>query len=71
MAKQDIKVLVNIERCKQCELCVANCPRHCISLSDLINKAGYHFMSIDHTQCIGCGTCYIICPDGVYEVVGA
>ena len=26
--------------------------------------------AIDKDACIGCGTCYIVCPDGVYEVLG-
>ena len=70
MSEQDVKVLTSPERCKQCELCVMNCPKKCISFSDDMNKAGYHFTVIDHSQCIGCGTCYIVCPDGVYEVLG-
>lgn len=64
------KVLASHERCKQCGLCVGNCPKECISWSPEINKAGYHYTTIDHKNCIGCGTCYIVCPDGVYEILG-
>lgn len=64
------KVLTRAERCKQCGLCVARCPKQCIAFSRSMNKAGYYFTVIDDGQCIGCGTCYIVCPDGVYEVLG-
>ena len=33
MSEQDVKVLTSPERCKQCELCVVNCPKKCISFS--------------------------------------
>ncbi|WP_441561784.1 4Fe-4S binding protein [Colibacter massiliensis] len=36
-----------------------------------MNGGGYHYTCIDDTACIGCGTCYIVCPDGVYEVLGS
>ena len=64
------KVLTNPSRCKQCGLCVGNCPKKCISFSPEINKAGYHYTVIDDSNCIVCGTCYTVCPDGVYEVLG-
>lgn len=65
-----MKVKIESERCKQCGLCVANCPKKAISFREEINTAGYRPVVIDDDKCIGCGICYTMCPDGVYEVLG-
>ncbi len=65
-----MKVKVNSKRCKQCELCAANCPKEAISFSQEINESGYQPAVIDHEKCISCGICYTMCPDGVYEILG-
>ncbi|KDR96476.1 2-oxoglutarate ferredoxin oxidoreductase subunit delta [Peptoclostridium litorale DSM 5388] len=64
-----MKVKVESKRCKQCELCFANCPKEAISFSQEINEFGYQSAVINHEKCIGCGICYTMCPDGVYEVL--
>lgn len=64
------KVLTKPQRCKQCGLCVAVCPKKAISFSLEINTAGYLFTVIDDEACIACGICYTTCPDGVYEIPG-
>lgn len=65
-----MKVLVKPERCKECGLCDAFCPKKAISHADHINLAGYHPVVIDDEKCIGCGICYTTCPDGVFHVLG-
>jgi len=65
-----MKVKVKQERCKQCGLCVVNCPKKAISFIEEINTAGYRPVNIDDEKCVGCGICYTVCPDGVYEVLG-
>ncbi len=40
MAKVKGDIVVDIERCKGCELCVVACPQDTIALSDKINKKG-------------------------------
>jgi 2-oxoglutarate ferredoxin oxidoreductase subunit delta len=65
-----MKVLVNDERCKQCGICVANCPKKAISFGDKLNLKGYQPVVIDDALCIGCGICYTMCPDWVYEILG-
>lgn len=65
-----MKVEINKERCKECGLCVAHCPKKVISFEEEVNKASYHPVKIDDKNCIGCGFCYITCPDGVYHVLG-
>ena len=64
------KVLTNLNRCKQCGLCVKNCPTKSISFSDDINESGCNYTIINNETCTGCGICYTVCPDGVYEVLG-
>jgi len=65
-----MKVKVESIRCKQCELCAVNCPKKCITFTEEFNELGYQTTVIDHDVCIGCGICYTMCPDGVYEVLG-
>lgn len=65
-----MKVKINVERCKECGLCVNNCPKKAISFSEHINSFGYHPVMIDDDKCIGCGICYTTCPDGVYHILG-
>lgn len=65
------KIKYNPDRCKQCGLCVANCPKKAISFREEVNAAGYKTVLVDHDKCIGCGICYTMCPDGVYEILGS
>jgi 2-oxoglutarate ferredoxin oxidoreductase subunit delta len=65
-----VKVKVESLRCKQCELCVVNCPKDAITFTEEFNEFGYRTTVIDDDKCIGCGICYTMCPDGVYEIIG-
>ena len=65
-----MKVEINRARCKECGLCIHNCPKKCISKSTELNDAGYYPVQIDDEACIGCGICYTVCPDGVFHVLG-
>ncbi len=64
-----MKVTVKSERCKQCELCVVNCPKKAISLTEDFNEFGYRTVIVDDEKCIACGICYTMCPDGVYKIL--
>ncbi len=66
----EVKVKIDSIRCKQCELCIVNCPKNAISFTEEFNEFGYQTAVIDHDLCIGCGICYTMCPDGVYEIIG-
>ena len=59
------KVVINEERCKGCELCISQCPKHIISLAkDKLNKKGYHPAQVtEQDKCIGCAFCATTCPD--------
>lgn len=60
-----MQIEIRKDRCKECGLCVANCPKKVISYEKHINKIGYHPVTIGE-GCIYCGSCYVTCPDGVY-----
>lgn len=63
------RVVVNEERCKGCELCVAACPKSLMKLQDRINAAGYHIAACnDEGECIACAACAKMCPDTAIEV---
>ncbi|MCT4593423.1 MAG: 4Fe-4S binding protein [Anaeromicrobium sp.] len=62
------KVKINANRCKECGLCVVNCPKKAIKFSEEINNSGYKPVEINDELCIACGICYVTCPDGVYEI---
>lgn len=68
MSKVKGDIIVDIEKCKGCELCVVACPQGTIALSKNINKKGYHFMVKIKDNCTGCENCALVCPDAVITV---
>lgn len=54
--------------CKGCRLCVGACPVGAISALMELNAKGYPIVKVDEDKCIGCGSCYRMCPDYVFEV---
>jgi len=58
------KIVIDEERCKGCELCLAACPKHIIVMSENFNKKGYHpAKQINPEECTGCAFCAMTCPD--------
>jgi formate hydrogenlyase subunit 6/NADH:ubiquinone oxidoreductase subunit I len=49
--------------CISCNLCIDICPTNCLELSGLEGKEPSHF-SINLSDCIYCGYCELICPEG-------
>lgn len=70
MAKIEGAVVIDKERCKGCDLCVAACPTNVLELqAKEVNDRGYHFAhSARPADCIGCASCAIVCPDSCIEV---
>jgi 2-oxoglutarate ferredoxin oxidoreductase subunit delta len=69
MAKVRGAIVVDIERCKGCEVCIEACPTDVIALADQVNSKGYRYAYMEHPEaCTGCTNCAIVCPDGVISV---
>jgi 2-oxoglutarate ferredoxin oxidoreductase subunit delta len=69
MAKVIGAIVIDIEHCKGCELCVEACPTNVIAMEKKVNGKGYHYAySENPEQCTGCANCGVICPDGVITV---
>ncbi|MDR2130518.1 MAG: 4Fe-4S dicluster domain-containing protein [Odoribacteraceae bacterium] len=69
MAKFRGAVVVDIEKCKGCDLCVIACPSKVLSLAKEVNGKGYHYSEMIRPEaCIGCANCGLVCPDSVITV---
>jgi len=67
--KNMAKIVIDEERCKGCELCLAACPKHIIVMSENFNKKGYRSAKqINPEKCTGCAFCAMTCPDVAIEV---
>lgn len=62
--------MVDIDRCKGCNLCVVACPTQTLALAtNEVNHKGYAYCVDVHPEnCIGCASCAVVCPDGCIEV---
>lgn len=67
MAKRG-DVVIDIEKCKGCEVCLSACPHEVLSLSPEVNGKGYHYAVKVNDRCTGCANCAIVCPDAVITV---
>ncbi len=63
------KVKVDIDKCKGCYLCIANCKSKAISKINSQNVKGVLPVQVDQEKCIQCTCCYIMCPDLVFEIL--
>lgn len=63
-------IVVDVDRCKGCSLCVVACPEEVIALAQKnVNVHGYRFAEPIHPDdCIGCAICGMVCPDGCISV---
>ncbi len=68
MAKLKGAIVIDIERCKGCEVCIDACPETVIAMNKNVNSKGYHYAMVVNENCTGCTNCAVICPDGVITV---
>ena len=71
MAKIKGDIVINVERCKGCEVCIATCPFTVIAMTNEVNSKGYHYAVKVNNDCTGCMNCAVVCPDGVITVYRA
>lgn len=69
MAKVKGAIVVDVEKCKGCGLCVVSCPQNVIELAKEVNGKGYNYAYMAQPDaCIGCANCGLVCPDSVITV---
>ena len=64
------RVVIDVERCKGCELCREACPPDVLALAEELNSKGYRPVILldPHHDCTGCALCATVCPDGCITV---
>ncbi|AIY18426.1 4Fe-4S dicluster domain-containing protein [Pimelobacter simplex] len=60
-------LVIDADRCKGCELCIAACPPSVLEMSTDVNEMGYRYPLL-HDGCTGCTACQMVCPDYVFDV---
>jgi 2-oxoglutarate ferredoxin oxidoreductase subunit delta len=70
MASATGTVVIDVERCKGCELCIPVCPPRVLEMSTAVNDIGFRYPLL-HDGCTGCELCAEICPDFCFEVFRA
>ena len=69
MAKIRGAVVVDVEKCKGCVLCVNACPTNVLAMSKEVNGKGYSYSYMENFEaCTGCMSCSLVCPDVVITV---
>lgn len=72
MAKIRGAIVVDVEKCKGCELCAIACPANVIQLANEVNGKGYRYAHMAKPEaCIGCSSCALVCPDSCITVYRA
>ncbi|MBN1638427.1 MAG: ferredoxin family protein [Ignavibacteriales bacterium] len=68
MAKVKGDVIIDIDVCKGCHLCVEVCPSKTLAAGNKVNQKGYLYVIKVNDECTGCTNCATICPDGAITV---
>jgi len=71
MAKFKGAIVIDIEKCKGCGLCVEVCPQDIIALGKNVNAKGYFYADIINEDCTACENCVMVCPDTVITLYKA
>jgi 2-oxoglutarate ferredoxin oxidoreductase subunit delta len=64
-------VLIDVDRCKGCALCVIACPKGILALDETrVNVQGYHPVHLTNSEpCTSDAHCARVCPDCVIVVL--
>jgi len=66
---REIKLDLNENRCKGCELCVTVCPKDVLAMGTHVNALGYRAATVvDVASCTGCRACSIVCPEVAFTI---
>jgi len=57
------KVIIDVDECKGCGLCVESCPPRCLLLARELSAYGVHPARYTGKDCTGCGICFYCCPE--------
>ena len=60
-------LVIDVDKCKGCELCIAACPPNVLVMSGDVNAIGYRYPLLT-PGCTGCTACQLVCPDFVFSV---
>ena len=61
-------VVVDVDACKGCDLCIDACPPQVLVMTThAVNRHGYRYPLL-LPGCTGCRACSQICPDFVFQV---
>ena len=58
-------IIIDSKKCKACYLCINECPKSLLKISEEFNAMGAKIVEFSDPQksCIGCAMCATRCPD--------
>lgn len=58
-------ITINNDKCKACYLCINECPKKLIKISEKTNNLGNNTVEFcdPNNECLGCAMCATRCPD--------
>jgi len=64
------RVIINVDLCKACGICLEFCPVKILKFSDKVNRYGYRYVVVtDESKCVLCNNCVRLCPDFAIYVI--
>ncbi len=59
------RIVIDENKCKACYLCIKECPKGLIKVSERTNNLGNKVVEFcdPDKQCLGCAMCATRCPD--------